>query len=487
MLEVLMYSLLRGAIAVAAVWLLVKAFKKARPSIQKHLWWLACLVFLASMLSYWGLAIPIKLPAEYAEAVLRAAPGANPTGDSMRVAQTQPTSELNFLSILLWAWALGTAVQLYRLTIESYKLKRAIREGRSLHGTELAGELHELSIEMGLSLPPRLIENTVSSSPYVAGLFKPTVVVPKGFAENFSPVERRLTFAHELAHLKSRDVWLGLVPTAVRILFWFFPPALWAANAWETGRETAADATALEVIGSEPSAYKRLLLRIVVQNNPEPALQAIGATASFHTLKARLSQLGNPDRRLHEAWLLIPAAIMIPWQITPIGPGQKTTLKNASFEQGNEVVSSWQTGQRISGVRYVWDHSTAHTGSSSIAIFKTADRYFPIAEWSQTIPYDGKAKKIGVWAWVKTDKSFKTVLDVQFLTPEGVESHAWVAYIGAEEDGNPPVTQNWKRVGGVVEIPPGTTEIAIAPQVYGPGKAWFDDIEARFVSGAPTQ
>ncbi len=482
MLEVLAISLLRGAVAVTLVWGLFRIFRGARPSVQKHTWWLACLVFLSSFATYWGLRIPVSVPESWAGPLIKPVPASVPQQTDVAARASHAADASLVLNILLWVWLAGVAVQIVRLAMDSWRLKQILKKGRMLQNATISGELHEIAIEMGLSHPPKLIESALPGSPFLVGLLRPTVVVPSGFSEQFSEEERRLTFAHELAHVKSRDVLLGLVPIGVKVLFWFFPPALWAARAWETEREAAADAAALSMIGSDAIAYKKLLLRVVVQNAPEPAIQAIGATASFHTLKARLSQLGRPDRRLNEAWLLIPVAVMLPWQLSAASPAEKTLVKNPSFEKGSETVDGWETGERIDGVRYLWDRNVARSGSSSIAIFKTADRYFPIAEWRQRIAWDGKSKKIGVWAWVKTEKAYKTVLDVQFLTPEGVQSHAWVAYIGAEEYGDLPVTQAWKRVGAVVEIPDRTTEVVIAPQIYGPGKVWYDDIEARWMS-----
>ena len=51
-----------------------------------------------------------------------------------------------------------------------------------------------------------------------------------------------------------------------------------------------------------------------------------------------------------------------------------------------------------------------------------------------------------------------------------------MAYIGPKEPDKPPFTHDWKRYEGVVSIPPGTKQIIIAPQIYGPGRVWFDDL-----------
>ncbi len=48
-------------------------------------------------------------------------------------------------------------------------------------------------------------------------------------------------------------------------------------------------------------------------------------------------------------------------------------------------------------------------------------------------------------------------------------------------------THDWKEYSGVVAVPNGTTGVAIALQIYGPGKVWFDKVEARYEKEASRQ
>lgn len=139
------------------------------------------------------------------------------------------------------------------------------------------------------------------------------------------------------------------------------------------------------------------------------------------------------------------------------------------------------------GVVYSWSREVAHEGKGSLCLKKTEDRFFPIAEWSQTVPHvGGKDARLKVSAWIKADHAGKAILDAQFLDRAGQWSHAWVAYIGAKQAGDPPVTHDWKFYEGVVAIPAGTAKIVVAPQIYGPGVVWFDDLRAGYTSDPVT-
>lgn len=159
----------------------------------------------------------------------------------------------------------------------------------------------------------------------------------------------------------------------------------------------------------------------------------------------------------------------------------KGLLKNGGIEEGDTAPLNWKQGAAIPGVQYKWDRREGHKSTASLCLHKTANRYFPIAQWHQTLPNSGSTSKLKVCAWIKAEKATKGIVDVLFANKNGRSGHQWVAYIGAKNAGDPPATHDWKEYSGVVEIPAGTTHIAIALQIYGPGELWFDDIQVEFV------
>jgi RNA polymerase sigma factor (sigma-70 family) len=169
----------------------------------------------------------------------------------------------------------------------------------------------------------------------------------------------------------------------------------------------------------------------------------------------------------------------------------KSILTNGGVEdgEGNEP-KGWTTGAvpegaTVPGVEYTWSR-TGHEGKASLCLKKTVRRYYPIAQWSQKVKHEGGGPRLKVSAWVKADRVTKAILDAQFLDDAGEWSHAWAAYIGPKEANGKPFTHGWKKYEGVVAIPPGTKQILIAPQIYGPGTVWFDDIAAEYTDAPAT-
>ncbi|MFI5458962.1 MAG: hypothetical protein ACHRXM_26335 [Isosphaerales bacterium] len=173
---------------------------------------------------------------------------------------------------------------------------------------------------------------------------------------------------------------------------------------------------------------------------------------------------------------------------SPAKDDVKSILSNGGFERGDAKDPSpdaWETGAEVASVEYHWDRTVAHRGRASLHL-KTARRYFPIAQWSQGVKRAGATPGLKVSAFVKAKKMTKAILDVQFIDRDGKQTHQWAVYIGAKENGAPPVTHDWKKYEGVVKIPDGTETIIVAAQIYGPGEVWFDDVVADYSDAAPT-
>ncbi len=157
-------------------------------------------------------------------------------------------------------------------------------------------------------------------------------------------------------------------------------------------------------------------------------------------------------------------------------------LQNGGFEEGTDSPKHWSQGADIDGVEYIWDKKLGKQGKASLCLHKTAQRYFPIAQWHQIVDRKGNKPALRVTGQVKAQSVTKAIIDVIFLDEnEKSLEHKWAAYIGAKQANDPAVSHDWKEYQGRVEIPPKTKKIQIGLQIYGPGKVWFDDVRAEYV------
>lgn len=156
-------------------------------------------------------------------------------------------------------------------------------------------------------------------------------------------------------------------------------------------------------------------------------------------------------------------------------------FKNTDMEEGSSSPAAWVKGPPIAGVEQIWDRTMAHGGKASLCLNKTGLRYFPIAQWSQLLTVEpvGKSRQLRVRCWVKTENVTKAIIDVTYQA--GQPGHVWAVYLGRKQPTDPVATHDWKLYEATVEVPSEAIKVGIAFQIYGPGKVWFDDLEAVWV------
>ena len=140
-------------------------------------------------------------------------------------------------------------------------------------------------------------------------------------------------------------------------------------------------------------------------------------------------------------------------QPTVLAKESPVPLKNVGMEEGDTTPAAWTKGAPVAGVEQTWDRTTAHGGKASLCLKKTAQRYFPIAQWSQsvTVKPSGTARKLRVRCWVKAQNVTKAILDVTYQAQQ--PGHKWAAYIGQKQDSDPVATHDWKLYEATVELP----------------------------------
>jgi len=100
--------------------------------------------------------------------------------------------------------------------------------------------------------------------PYLAGLFRPILVMPEGLSEMLSMTEYEAILLHELAHAKRWDNLTRSFVHVVVCLFWFFPLLRWLERRIEGEAELACDELVLNM-GVKATDYLQSLCKVCQQ------------------------------------------------------------------------------------------------------------------------------------------------------------------------------------------------------------------------------
>ncbi len=163
--------------------------------------------------------------------------------------------------LLLALWIAGLLVFLGRIVAGGLALRRIARRSEAPTSPAWTRPLYEAADIMELPESPRLLLSDDVQLPFTAGLVRPTIVLPRA-AEAWTEDRRRVVLAHELAHVRRRDLVTHLLGRIACALYWFHPLVWLAARRARAEGERACDDLVLAT-GARASAYADHLLQIV--------------------------------------------------------------------------------------------------------------------------------------------------------------------------------------------------------------------------------
>lgn len=127
---------------------------------------------------------------------------------------------VSLMVMLCFLWGLGIAVKgmLYLYAVICFKRKmRALPEAGK---PEIKRALQKVMAGQRRGRVPRLRQADCMTTPFIAGVFRPVIVLPDiTFAED----EWYYILLHEMSHYRNRDLLLKCVVEIISILFWWNP------------------------------------------------------------------------------------------------------------------------------------------------------------------------------------------------------------------------------------------------------------------------
>ena len=180
---------------------------------------------------------------------------------------------------MLAAWLLLLVSQVVRLVRLRIRLGRLLQHAEAATG-EVANVLHETAECLGLKCVPRIVLVDPDCSPFVCGILRPVIVLPKNLLASLDDARMRQVLLHELAHVKRLDLMWGWIPELARIVYFFHPAVHWVNYRIRLERELCCDQLAMAYSGQDAAAYARTLVEVVSHTSVPPVLRTAAATSA---------------------------------------------------------------------------------------------------------------------------------------------------------------------------------------------------------------
>ncbi len=287
-IAILFQSTLFAGIVAGICWLL----RRSAPALRYWRWQIVALKLL--MMPWWIIAVPLPgflrqeatgMPSRTTSTVADREEARGAPTDALLVAPDESperamrksdlfdlSRQLTWRSWLVLFWMAGVAVQVGRLAVQHCRLRRLLNRATPASDPHLLAAVEHVVARLGLSRPPRLVLTGSHGVPFVCGLFRPVLVLPRELAAELDAAQLHDVLLHEFGHIKRRDLWWGWLPALSRMIYFFHPVAHWACFQIRLERELACDQIAMTLSGRSATEYAEVLFQVVSRASMPGAL-----------------------------------------------------------------------------------------------------------------------------------------------------------------------------------------------------------------------
>lgn len=173
---------------------------------------------------------------------------------------SKPKAAFPWSTLLMSVYLFGTAV-FVALLVHRYRLVRQIVQESDIQSEGVLWfELERISKQLKMKSLPELRISDKTDAPFAMGAFRPVIVMPRLIAEQLQPDQLTIVIAHELAHIRRRDLLVGWLETLVSLVWWFHPAMWWLRKSLRQTREDCCDDILLTNQLAIPDRYCETLI-----------------------------------------------------------------------------------------------------------------------------------------------------------------------------------------------------------------------------------
>ncbi|NQV33711.1 MAG: redoxin domain-containing protein [Phycisphaeraceae bacterium] len=302
--------LLKVTLVLCVGWMLHFALAKCNPRWQVLLWRGVIVgVFMVAVLApYEYMSIPVVRPPEPALPV-EVLPVAGPVADIEMAVPTvtrpvpEPQSmEVSRPSFSLSAWVIehgrALAFGIWLLMTLVLGLRLVIGYGRVTHrlrsscpgSPSMQQTLDRVARDFQCQRKIVLRCSSDLATPFLAGLFRPTIILPEEMQNHEYQTKLPAILTHELVHFLSGDMIWMLVTRLFSTVLWFHPLVWKLCNAHGKACETVCDGVAADYVG-DAEAYATVLAHVALRVSGRPSAVAGIPMAREANIMTRLRRL----------------------------------------------------------------------------------------------------------------------------------------------------------------------------------------------------
>ena len=153
---------------------------------------------------------------------------------------TARASTLSFPRIAAWTWLSIATLLGIRWLVQWVQVRRMLARCQTLEDPRWQTLCDEVCVLLGVRREVKLMSEPGTTSPLVAGILKPRLVLPAR-AAGWDDDQAKMVLVHELAHVNRNDLLTHAIGCVACAMNWFNPLVWYAHRQMQTLREIACD------------------------------------------------------------------------------------------------------------------------------------------------------------------------------------------------------------------------------------------------------
>jgi beta-lactamase regulating signal transducer with metallopeptidase domain len=194
-----------------------------------------------------------------------------PKGVQRTEKRTMPATRTVVVSLIV-VWLVITVALLARIAGAQILTLIFRTRARRCDDLELADRVKLICGQLGIQRGVLLARSCKVAAPFTFGVWRPVIVLPYRFRQNFTPEQQQVALAHELAHVASFDSAWRTLGNILHALLWWHPCVWLAMRELDRASELAADESSL-LVADGPAHLAECLL-LCAKSPGSPALTA---------------------------------------------------------------------------------------------------------------------------------------------------------------------------------------------------------------------
>lgn len=284
---------------------------------------------------------------------------------------------------LLVVHGLGAAVIAVLIGYYWAQLRRLVNSSRELTDVRLLRQVNALGAHLGLRRPVRVLiapaDTRALPTPVAFGLLRPTVVLPASLAGELESALSNGVLAHELAHLRRKDMVVVWLENMLLLAWWFNPLLWWLVKQVRVVREQCCDDLVVSLGVTDSASYCDSLISAAARaGRPGRIKTALAFADSLHPLGGRIRRIMDAtlrrSPRLSLAGLVgagILAVLVLPGVDMVYGGEQAPVMKPAAPQTAPmQFVMTMPDGAAMVSAQRMWSDTGLQVETGQRLTFK---------------------------------------------------------------------------------------------------------------------